>query len=125
MRNSPINIFPIPTLYEFKLTRIGHISKVNEPVKIKNVTLECNISLCYSLPMRCFSCLGVPGVKAERYTEAMNVQHCALSLVGKLTQYLFENISKIHYTIPMFLTLSIWSIQTNDPLIQSLKNSRR
>lgn len=26
---------------------------------------------------------GVPGVQADRYTEAMNVKHCALSLVGE------------------------------------------
>lgn len=30
---------------------------------------------------------GVPGVKAERFEEAMNVQHCALSLVGEPIMY--------------------------------------
>lgn len=30
---------------------------------------------------------GVPGVRSERYSEAMNVQHCALSLVGEPIMY--------------------------------------
>ena len=31
--------------------------------------------------------LGVPGVKPERMSEAMTVQHCALSLVGEPIMY--------------------------------------
>ena len=29
---------------------------------------------------------GVPGVRAERFAEAMRIRHCALSLVGKLME---------------------------------------
>jgi len=32
-------------------------------------------------------CRGIPGVKPERFEEAMNVQHCALSLVGEPIMY--------------------------------------
>ena len=32
-------------------------------------------------------CKGIPGVKPEKYEEAMNVQHCALSLVGEPIMY--------------------------------------
>ena len=31
---------------------------------------------------------GVPGVKPERYAEAMQVRHCALSLVGEPIMYI-------------------------------------
>ena len=30
---------------------------------------------------------GVPGVKEERFQEAMNIRHCALSLVGEPIMY--------------------------------------
>jgi len=32
-------------------------------------------------------CKGIPGVKPEKFEEAMNVQHCALSLVGEPIMY--------------------------------------
>merc|ERR1719159_1972023 len=32
-------------------------------------------------------CKGIPGVKKERFEEAMTVRHCALSLVGEPIMY--------------------------------------
>ena len=44
----------------------------------------------YVIELNVFS--GVPGVKPERYKEAMDVQHCALSLVGKRCFLTFDQI---------------------------------
>merc|ERR1719378_2053340 len=54
--------------------------KMDEPKKIVDGALENHYKMVKQFR-------GVPGVKAERYTEAMNVQHCALSLVGEPIMY--------------------------------------
>jgi len=43
-------------------------------------------------------CKGIPGVKKERFDEAMNVRHCALSLVGEPIMYprINELVNELH-----------------------------
>lgn len=43
-------------------------------------------------------CKGVPGVKKERFEEALNVRHCALSLVGEPIMYprINELVDELH-----------------------------
>lgn len=43
-------------------------------------------------------CKGIPGVKKERFDEAMNVRHCALSLVGEPIMYprINELVEELH-----------------------------
>merc|ERR1712232_212543 len=43
-------------------------------------------------------CKGIPGVKKERFEEAMTVKHCALSLVGEPIMYprINELIGELH-----------------------------
>jgi len=43
-------------------------------------------------------CKGIPGVKKERFEEAMNVKHCALSLVGEPIMYprINELVTDLH-----------------------------
>jgi tRNA wybutosine-synthesizing protein 1 len=43
-------------------------------------------------------CKGIPGVKKERFEEAMRVRHCALSLVGEPIMYprINELVSELH-----------------------------
>jgi len=54
--------------------------KMDEPDKIVDGALENHYKMIKQFR-------GVPGVKADRYKEAMNVQHCALSLVGEPIMY--------------------------------------
>ncbi|XP_066936277.1 S-adenosyl-L-methionine-dependent tRNA 4-demethylwyosine synthase TYW1-like isoform X2 [Clytia hemisphaerica] len=65
--------------------------KMDEPKKIVDGALENHYKMVKQFR-------GVPGVKAERYTEAMNVQHCALSLVGEPIMYpeINELINLLH-----------------------------
>lgn len=43
-------------------------------------------------------CKGIPGVKKERFEEALNVRHCALSLVGEPIMYprINELVNELH-----------------------------
>jgi tRNA wybutosine-synthesizing protein 1 len=50
--------------------------KVDDPEFIVQGVLENHYKMIKQLK-------GVPGVKADRFQEAFNVKHCALSLVGE------------------------------------------
>jgi tRNA wybutosine-synthesizing protein 1 len=58
--------------------------KVDQPEEIVNSALENHYKMLKSLR-------GAPGVKEERFEEAMNVRHCALSLVGEPIMYPYIN----------------------------------
>lgn len=55
---------------------------------------------------------GIPGIRADRFQEAFNVRHCALSLVGEpiLVSLIYINMIKIYFTI--FYLLHILLVST-------------
>lgn len=75
-----------------------HLPPTRRGVRLARCLVDAWLMLTHGLPdlftmhtlyNNLLSTLGVPGVKAERYQEAMNVQHCALSLVGTLQHGVF------------------------------------
>lgn len=58
------------------LSSISWRWKVDDPEFIVQGVLENHYKMIKQLK-------GVPGVKAERFQEAFDVKHCALSLVGE------------------------------------------
>merc|ERR1719293_76649 len=69
-------------------------------------------------------CRGIPGVKRERFEEAMSVKHCALSLVGEPIMYprINELLGELHKRgISTFLVTNAQfpeAIRTLDPITQ-------